>query len=549
MSKCSYNLNLSGTDSHDNLLERYDGWECDRETHGDTEYCTFHLPVEKKTPEATTEAFRDSLQMKGREPNTLIGAKFAHLDLSYSTLEGVDNYPIVLHRAEIGRLSFRKGTVTHEIRLVDGSVGKLNCYDATFKKFVNFNSSTVCEPELDYATVDSGLSIKNAQINGFLRCKNMDVEGDVRLSNTVVAGDKTAEEANLRSADFGYEEELRNSKTYDSIVDFAEAKISDQLGLTEMRIDGSLQLSAAHIGTLELIDTKFESELTPNGLRGEEAVLRLRMTDTRIEDVQIGPLPLIDGPIVIRKGSFNSGEIFLSENGPDYIFYKSAVGNLIFNSERNKKDVFNRIRFQNTRFDGFEFADYTDALSRVNWRIHSERSLSEGNHHPERHTTSPKIGTIVSTYLRCKNGAKQVGDNTAASEFFLKEMTFRGRMHTANAVNATVASEMIANGWKAISNALLRVTAGYGERPSRTALSSAAIVVLFGGMYTVLQPELPYSIPLGYFVYSIESFVALVLGQPDTTDSVVSLLTAVEGFFGTFLIALFVFTLTRSINR
>lgn len=549
MSKCSYKLSLSDTDSHDSILERYDGWECDREIHRDTDYCIFHLPIEKKTPEATTEAFRDSLQLKGREANTLIGAKFAHLDLSYSTVEGADNYPIVLHRTEIGRLSFRKGTVTNEIRLVDGSVGKLNCYDTTFKKFVNFNNSTVYEPEFDYATINSSLSMKNAQVNGFFRCKNIEVKDNIRLSNTVVVGDESAEETNLRSADFGYEEELRNSKTYDSIVDFAQANISDQLDLREMRIDGSLLLSAAHVGTLELADTQFKSDLTFNDPQAEEAVPCLEMTDTRIEDVQIGPLPLVDGPIIIRKGTFDSGEIFLSENGPDYIFYESQIGRLSFSSERDQKSVFKRVRFQNTRFDGFEFADYTDAFSQVNWRVHSERSLSDDNKDSKKPADSPKIGTIVSTYLRCKNGAKQVGDNTAASEFFLQEMMVRGRMHAVNAADATVVSGMIAHGWKAIANAVLRATAGYGERPSRTALSSVATVVFFGAMYTALEPELPYSIPLGYFVYSIESFVALVVGQPDTTNSVVSLLTAIEGFFGTFLIALFVFTLTRSINR
>lgn len=549
MGECAYTLTLSDTEEYDEIFNRYDGWECHRDPHDNAEYCIFHLQTDKKSPEATTEAFLDSLQSDGREANNFIGAKFTHLDLSYLAIDGADNYPIVLHGADIGRLSFRKSTITHEIRLTNGSVGKLNCYDATFEEFVNFNSSTLCEPEFDYATIESTISAESAHIGGFLRCKNMDVTNDVRLSETKIKRGGIADESNLRSADFGHESDLRYTARYDNIVDFEEATIGNQLSLANVEIDGTLLLSEADIGELVLNDAKLRPEPPTDPSQQEETVPSIGMTDTHVENIQIGPLPQVDDSLIIKEGALDGGEIRLAENGPDYIFYRGKIGDLAIRSEINQKDIFDRVRFQNTRFDEFEFADYTGALSEAEWEVHVDPALDEAAFDCEDTSSPSRYGTVVSTYLRCKNGAKQVGNDAAAAEFFMKEKFFRGRMHASNALAAADLPDLIAQIWKAISNILFRVTAGYGERPSRTILSSVITILIFGGIYAVMRPELPYQVPLGYVVYSFESFVALVIGQPESTDPTVSLVTAIEGFLGTFFIALFVFTLTRSINR
>jgi hypothetical protein len=377
----------------------------------------------------------------------------------------------------------------------------------------------------------------------------MDVANDVRLSETEIRREDTADGRNLRSADFGHENELRYTGRYDNIVDFEEATVGNQLALADVEIDGTLLLSEADVGDLVLKNTVLRPEPPTDTSHREEPAPSIAMADTHVENIQIGPLPEVDDSLIIRQGTLDGGEIRLAERGPDYIFYKGKFGDLAIRPETNRKNIFDRIRFQNTRFDEFEFADYTGALSEAGWQVHANRALNETTVDRGNASSPSRYGTIVSTYLRCKNGAKQVGNDAAAAEFFMKEKYFRGRMHASNALAATDILDFIAQSWKTISNILFRVTAGYGERPSRTIFSSAVTILIFGGLYSVMQPELPYQVPLGYLVYSLESFVALVIGQPESTDPTVSLVTAIEGFLGTFFIALFVFTLTRSINR
>lgn len=98
-------------------------------------------------------------------------------------------------------------------------------------------------------------------------------------------------------------------------------------------------------------------------------------------------------------------------------------------------------------------------------------------------------------------------------------------------------------------NAMLDATCGYGERAFRPVLFSLGLILFFSGIYASIELYLPYVGPQGYVTFSLEAFVSLLLGQPATTGELVSFLVALEGFLGAFMIALFVFTLTRSVSR
>jgi hypothetical protein len=54
-----------------------------------------------------------------------------------------------------------------------------------------------------------------------------------------------------------------------------------------------------------------------------------------------------------------------------------------------------------------------------------------------------------------------------------------------------------------------------------------------------------------YFALSIGAFVTLIINIdiPDISPPIIQFIAAFEGFLGAFMIALFVFTLTRSLNR
>jgi hypothetical protein len=99
---------------------------------------------------------------------------------------------------------------------------------------------------------------------------------------------------------------------------------------------------------------------------------------------------------------------------------------------------------------------------------------------------------------------------------------------------------------------LLQLSSGYGARPSRVVLFSLAIILGFTPIFWILRPNPPYpSLPvLGYLLVSFESFATGIrAGGPELTDPAVRLVSEIETFIGAFMIGLFVFTLTRSINR
>lgn len=177
-------------------------------------------------------------------------------------------------------------------------------------------------------------------------------------------------------------------------------------------------------------------------------------------------------------------------------------------------------------------------------------------------------GELETTYLRAKNGANQVHDNESASAFFQKEMRQRRYRYRDQMVTELTGwrerldgdiSGMDSTGhhlkrfgrsavsW--VSNLILEVTSSYGEKPSYVVFSSVAVVLCFGSGYAVAFPSL-YDQFGQYFLLSFGSFVSFILGPTgDVTNSMVGFLTQVEGFIGAFFIALFVFTLTRSIHR
>jgi hypothetical protein len=161
-------------------------------------------------------------------------------------------------------------------------------------------------------------------------------------------------------------------------------------------------------------------------------------------------------------------------------------------------------------------------------------------------------GAVESTYLRARRGADAVGDTVAAGEFYMQELKARRKGHRERVRGREGSGGAVKD---YVSNWVLWVTTGYGERPSHVFGSSVVVVagfaVVFGSFDTLIGPiESPvYRGVIGYLLLSFESFIAFVLGGAAVESRLVRLLANIEGFLGAFLIGLFVFTLTRSIKR
>jgi cytoskeletal protein CcmA (bactofilin family) len=159
----------------------------------------------------------------------------------------------------------------------------------------------------------------------------------------------------------------------------------------------------------------------------------------------------------------------------------------------------------------------------------------------------PQPSTLESTYLQARNGADNRGDSTAAGEFYIQELRQRRRQHWRRIWSN--GGDSLGAAVDFVSNGLFDLAAGYGERPRNVFAVAIVLVVVFTGIFGLAMDEPPYGWAAGYLILSLESFVTLVLGGADTVPSTIRLIAQIEGFLGGFLIALFVFTLTRSVDR
>lgn len=265
-----------------------------------------------------------------------------------------------------------------------------------------------------------------------------------------------------------------------------------------------------------------------------------------------------DSTIRMREARIGGGEFHQApgDGRTLYDFEEATVGNLLLDAEGDTR-VLDCFRFYRTDFDGFDFSRYNDDLSETNWLLHQtvnrdgSSSDSDGFHGEER---AP--GELEATYMKAKIGAKRVGHAKAVAEFFQKELYFRRHKYarTVRSSDASLLSRMLAT-WRWLANFTLWVITGYGERPFRVVGSSVAVIAAFAVAFGAAWASLPVDPPpaydgfLGALLLSFESFTTLVLGGGDVAHRTVRLIGYAEGFIGAFLIALFVFTITRSIRR
>lgn len=148
------------------------------------------------------------------------------------------------------------------------------------------------------------------------------------------------------------------------------------------------------------------------------------------------------------------------------------------------------------------------------------------------------------TYINARKGADDVGDSSTAGHLFVNECRVRRRIHQRENDSR-----------KRVSNLVFDYTAGFGERPKRAFLSSGAIIGLFSvaywGLWRLYQPfsSSTYAGVDGAILLSSASFTAFVLGGAEVTPKAIRLLANFEALIGAFMIALFMFTLTRSLHR
>lgn len=405
--------------------------------------------------------------------------------------------------------------------------GSLSFEGVTVRGTAYFNDSEFYDEVLFGSDVDehtvtfhSGLGLNRAQFHGLVTFLGSKIKEGISCRDTTFLDDAVFDKVEINGESVFDDVEFRGEVSFELIdlgdsCSFEGARFYSHVDFTRARFHNTITFeNAEFVATVDFDETRSTNEI--------------KLVDTTV----------------------NAGTV---RQPPNETTFYNATGawlgdvNLEPHNDSKLLDIF---RFRETTFEGVDFAKYRSALA-PDWKIHEytyqNSPDSEDNSHmiqriipAEMVCDSSIVNQLETTYLKAKNGAKEVGDGKSASEFFLKEMRYRrlGHWYRRNPIR-----------W--VINLFYYLTCGYGERPSYVISSSVTIIFGFALTYWIFNIELSSGTSLlHYLLLSSRLFVTLILGSlPSQSSLMFQFLAAFEGFVGAFFIALFVFTLTRSIHR
>lgn len=412
--------------------------------------------------------------------------------------------------------------------------GPTDFHDGTFGNGATFEAARFLDTaRFQYARFEAG-----GRFNDVLFEHGADFHHLRCVRGALFRGSVFNKHANFRYGSFGSGTNYRRATFRDS-ADFSETVFQQAARFGSTTFGGETTFDRATFqGSAGFDGTVFDSEVTfqratmSGEARFEATVFsdtvsfeRATLSETWFESVRSAR------PVGLHRSVFEEGAIRHREAvTATYDLTEATVGPVRL--QFGGSNPFDAIRFVRTEFDGFEFSDHPhrEHLS-DDWRLHDP-------------TEDISNQTLETTYLKAKNGANDVGDNRAASAFFLKEMAYRRKGYLGDSGSLP----SLRGGLRWAASWLLNVTSGYGEKPLYTTASAGVTVLGFATLFYCSGVR--FSEPREYIVVSLQSFVALILGDLPTSDiGPLRILTSIEAFVGAFFIGLFVFSLTRSVHR
>lgn len=566
---CSYTFNPESSQTT-TVSER---WRCCHESYGDADYCVFHVGqgAQKVRPSAMEirTAFHEGLQSDDPRRSEFIGINVETLDLSEADLhsEGADS--IDLRHASLDYLDLTSARVNDVLRCDEAEIEVLHADVCEFLDRVRLCGCEIGLARFDLATFERYVNFNNTEFND-IYC-NSTFFNRVRFNDTHFSNTASFHNATFTDwTDFG------DTKFYGRAI-FSEARFSEDVTFTRAEFTGE---------QCTFKGSRYDRKATFEHVRFTTSPDFAEIDCTGSHFFQIHA-PTVDIIVSFRAANLISGsiEIVIGEKNKDtdeweydpvgeiaVDFTDTSLGGVdlrsaIIHEEVNEKEEtttylltsihtavdFDNILFRRTTFDGFDFSKHRTSLLESNWNIHHFDTPEADRPQSLRFIEGPTHTDLEETYLKAKNGARAAGDNRAASEFFLREMRQRRAQHYAIVHSDRSPLQRLKGIFSTAANDLLFVTAGYGERPSRVIGTSFGIIligaVIFQGLLASYTAH--YSTWIESFLFSFQSFVTFMVGSPPagSQSTLVRMLSTFEGFLGAFLVALFVFTLTRSVHR
>ncbi len=558
-------------------------WTCHRDSHADADRCVFHMSTETQhelgiTNQEVVEQLLEEIRTGGPESKQFIDATFNTLDLRDHVISPPDNGTLDFrHTTFEGKLRLENATITNEISFhgsrfqqvwmngvefakeanwygceFDGTVkadgatfgGKLLFARSVFQYGVRFRKSPTFEGQAVFtgASFNSYARITGGRFGALAYFRDVTFQQanftNTRFSEAVYFGDAMFEtKAHFAETVFGGRTYFGNKDRDD---DRDAATIACQLNLTDATIRSLMDFEGV----------VFRDQQDGSDRDSSADVLLDGLTCTG----RVNFAPSVPGDQYIKinviDARVDAGTLAQPTNGTAlYDFCRTTVGDITVTTDPYDESALDAIRFVECDFTEFDFSRYRPALE-PDYQIHQFSAIAAI---PD-NDLLPAIEET--TYQKAKTGADSIGDNRAASAFFIREMRARKRRLAAQISQNTTGKKRFEYRLRYETNRFFDLIANYGESARRVIAFSLVTVLGYTGIYGLLygiSGNEPYSSSprfISYLLLSLESFTGLVHEGGTSVDSwFIRLVAASEGFVGAFLIALFLFALTRSVYR
>lgn len=558
-SECKYVHDVSGQ-RFDDLGT--DEWDCPHPAP-DGKYCPFHSEKSERGP-VLNDLLVEYVTNESNRQNRFIGASIDSLSLDYLSIQSENNHPIDLRETKVsGDISCIRSSISQSLLIQGATVeGTIRLDESTFGGRVMMTDSSIAELQCEEGIFERRFDVGRVHIQGNFNARLSSFKSWVDMREAEIVGESHFRNARFYKGIYGEGAVFETSpdffnSTFDKVGNFKGAVFHRGANFGGVDFFNSVDFRGAHfLNEIEFQASQATGEVAEHRARfdgvgwfdGMEVQHDARFQDTVIggdmslRDIVVNgsfgidtdpthPASAEDVHIDLSKSEIAEGEITHPVGGSQsYDFTDATIGDIKFKGE----DPFSNILVLNTTFDGFDFSteSHRKSLADNEWKLHDTED-------------PPSPSELENIYLKAKNGASEVGAGKASAEFFREELNSRRKHHKHMFLETDSYRSKVRYAGRYISNTLLGSTSGYGERPSYVITWSIAIVAVFSVIYAVIAD----GSWLEHILFSFQSFISFIVGPPLAQALIVRVFSSVQGFLGAFLIALFVFTLTRSVHR
>lgn len=547
-------------------------WRCPRASNNESEYCIFHIPIDKKEASEVKRALKQQILHENPRARSFIGAKLPSINLTQEILSTDDNKFIDFRHSHIeGDLLFTGSTIAQPV-LLSG---------ATITGNLLFNRAEIRQP----------LRGEQITVEGEFSCVRTDFQSELKFRNAQFQGGTTFRDAAFHDSSsfygchFGVDEKIQLGKLDGHELDLKEELIfhSNPLNFNNIKISGTLNLNSstfegyvdiecnAQNGALLLSDItlleryarheynreKFDANMydPSNGVQQNQ----IATISGKYDRLSVSPerIKIEAGFISLEGATVHNGVLSQPEQGTVvYLLTRAKLGDVDIDEE-----AFSFYVFKRTDFDGLDFTEYRNLLDENRYAIHNTPAINCG---VIEYTTED----LETTYQKAKNGAERIDDRLSEGQFYVREMSYRKqRFHEIMTDKEARFSRRLRGGFRFGLNKLLGISTGYGERLWLIGVNSGILLglswfaFLFGGV-SANGNETPYHIGNVIsgqhgileslwitFYFSAVTFTTLGYGDVEPASALTQGVAAIESILGTILVALLVFSLGRRVQR